>query len=67
MELGRILRTNGRLLLSTPNAEGGLDPNPYHLKEFMLDELLHSWKEPDSGFFRSEDNIGNCLSKYAKQ
>ena len=39
-ELGRILRTNGRLLLSTPNAEGGLDPNPYHLKEFTLDQLL---------------------------
>jgi 2-polyprenyl-3-methyl-5-hydroxy-6-metoxy-1,4-benzoquinol methylase len=39
-ELARILRPNGRLLLSTPNAEGGLDPNPYHLKEFTLDQLL---------------------------
>jgi len=39
-ELGRILRPNGRLLLSTPNAEGGLTPNPYHLKEFTLDQLL---------------------------
>lgn len=39
-ELERTLRPNGRLLLSTPNAEGGLDPNPYHLKEFMLDELV---------------------------
>jgi len=38
-ELWRVLRAGGRLLLSTPNAAGDLEPNPFHLKEFTLDEL----------------------------
>jgi SAM-dependent methyltransferase len=36
----RVIRTDGRLLLSTPRAdrEGAWD-NPFHVKEFVLDEL----------------------------
>jgi SAM-dependent methyltransferase len=39
-ELGRVLRANGMLLLSTPNrAQTGVR-NPHHIREYLLDELL---------------------------
>lgn len=38
-ELSRLLRAGGELLLSTPNAIRSDGGNPYHLREFTLDEL----------------------------
>jgi SAM-dependent methyltransferase len=38
-ELSRVLRPGGRLVLSTPNRLLSLGNNPYHLREFSLDEL----------------------------
>ena len=38
-ELRRVLRPNGKLLLSTPNALLSGGTNPYHLHEFEPDEL----------------------------
>jgi ubiquinone/menaquinone biosynthesis C-methylase UbiE len=39
-EFDRVLKPSGRLLLSTPNARLSPGGNPYHLKEFMLDEVF---------------------------
>jgi SAM-dependent methyltransferase len=43
-ELRRVLRTNGKLLLSTPNAlvslpKAGVPQNPFHVHEFEPEEL----------------------------
>jgi 2-polyprenyl-3-methyl-5-hydroxy-6-metoxy-1,4-benzoquinol methylase len=39
-EVSRVLRGDGTLLLSTPNAEQGYRYNPYHLNEMTLAQLL---------------------------
>lgn len=39
-EVARLLKPNGTLILSTPNNEASFGDNPYHLKEFTLQELI---------------------------
>lgn len=38
-EIGRVLRPDGTLLLTTPNLEQSERENPYHLHEYEADEL----------------------------
>jgi len=39
-EVARVLKTGGLFLLSTPNAELSEQKNPYHHREFNLEELV---------------------------
>jgi SAM-dependent methyltransferase len=43
-ELGRVVRPGGTVLLSTPNravtSPDGPPPNPFHVREYVLEELL---------------------------
>ncbi|UCC72985.1 MAG: class I SAM-dependent methyltransferase [Gemmatimonadota bacterium] len=41
----RVLRPDGELLLSTPNAERSANDNPYHVRELSLDELERALSE----------------------
>ena len=38
-EIKRVLKLNGILVLSTPNREFSYEDNPFHLKEYTLNEL----------------------------
>jgi SAM-dependent methyltransferase len=38
-EIQRVLRLGGSLVLSTPNARVSRNENPYHLREFEVDEI----------------------------
>ena len=38
-EVTRLLKPNGVFILSTPNSEMSFGDNPYHIKEFSLNEL----------------------------
>ncbi|MFH1744598.1 MAG: class I SAM-dependent methyltransferase [bacterium] len=38
-ELARVLKSDGRLIISTPNKKVFLQKNPYHLKEYLKDEF----------------------------
>lgn len=38
-EIARVLRPGGRLILTTPNAPMSLTRNPWHVREYRIDEL----------------------------
>jgi SAM-dependent methyltransferase len=62
-ELKRVLRSDGKLLLSTPNAAytmpvDGKPANPFHLHEYGVDELTAEL----GALFRIEKFLGQSLS-----
>ena len=38
-EIARVLRPGGRMILTTPNAPMSLTRNPWHVREYRIDEL----------------------------
>jgi SAM-dependent methyltransferase len=62
-EVNRVLRTGGKLFLSTPNAAytmpvNGKPSNPFHIHEYTVDEL----KSELGAYFRVEKFLGQSLS-----
>ena len=63
-ELARVLRRDGKLVLSTPNANytqpvNGKPSNPYHIFEYTPGELLTELE----GYFRVEHLLGQTLDE----
>jgi len=63
MEIRRLIRDNGILLISTPNSlisikRNGKPDNPYHIKEFTPDEFHRLL----CGYFRSVKLYGQILT-----
>lgn len=53
-EIHRVLRPNGRLILTTPNAPMSLTRNPWHIREYRVEELQNLL----SHFFRQVEMLG---------
>lgn len=53
-EIHRVLRPNGRLILTTPNAPMSLTRNPWHVREYRVEELQNLL----SHFFRQVEMLG---------
>ncbi len=61
-ELRRVLRVDGKLILSTPNADytkpvNGKPSNPFHIHEYLPDELLAEL----GSYFRVDKFVGQRL------
>lgn len=66
-EVKRVLKTSGRLILSTPNgyitSRSGLPRSSYHIKEYEFDEILALVKK----VFRKVEIRGQAKSPKAKE
>ena len=40
-ELYRVLKKNGKLIISTPNYKGSINKNPYHISDLTKKDFLH--------------------------
>jgi ubiquinone/menaquinone biosynthesis C-methylase UbiE len=61
-EISRVLKKDGKLILSTPQKKG-LSNSPYHIKEFSKDELYHLLKK----YFKSVKIFGQVSSVKAQK
>lgn len=66
-EIQRVLRPGGKLIISTPNKKMSLTRNPWHIREYTVDEfknLLHSYfQQVEAQGVYGKDNV---MEYYAK-